>query len=178
MPCISHASVRVSTKACVKTFISVSGVSYSGGLFCWKTEAINLTQEFGSIRASKFVSQNSPLNSGSAGAKSPMQTFQKFCLPRFPRFRVCIFRFFAWWSLLKPLFLQGKRGPSVFSAFSRIGFELLISKIRPTGFIVTGLRWQGILTEAQPGRFPNRGVPHFFGKGPDSVADPFRECSL
>ena len=38
-----------------------------------------------------------------------------------------------------PYFL-GREGPSAFSAFSRIGFESLISKIRPTGFIMTGLR--------------------------------------
>ena len=47
--------------------VNFSRVNFSGGLFCWSKQ----TQEFGSkIRASKFVSQNSALNSGSGDAKS------------------------------------------------------------------------------------------------------------
>ena len=51
-------------------------VNFSGGpLLLEKTGSINLTREFGSkIWASKFVSQNSALNSGTGGAKSPVQT--------------------------------------------------------------------------------------------------------
>ena len=62
--------------------------------------------------------------------------------PHFPRFRVrifCIFRVFrvfAPWGLFRPLFLWGDRGFPHFPHFPRIGFESLISKIRPTGFIV------------------------------------------
>ena len=62
--------------------------------------------------------------------------------PHFPRFRVCIFRIFlvfARWGLLRPLFLWGERGLPHFPHFPRIGFESLISKIRPTGSIMTGL---------------------------------------
>ena len=61
--------------------------------------------------------------------------------PHFPRFRVrifCIFRVVALWNLLKPLFSWGQRDLLHFPHFRRIGFESLISKIRPTGFIVTG----------------------------------------
>ena len=52
-------------------------VNFSGGLFCWKKQSQrvrpeNLGPKFG---CPKFVSQNSALNSGSGGAKSPVQTF-------------------------------------------------------------------------------------------------------
>ena len=63
--------------------------------------------------------------------------------PHFPRFRVRIFRVFralALRNLLRPLFFWGERDFPHFPRFARIGFESLISKIRPTGFIMTGLR--------------------------------------
>ena len=66
--------------------------------------------------------------------------------PHFPRFRVRIFRIFrvfcafAQRNLLRPLFFWGERDFPHFLRFPCIGFESLISKIRPTGFIVTGLR--------------------------------------
>ena len=47
-------------------------VNFSGGLFCWKKEPKNSTPKFG---RPKFVSQNSALNSGSRGAKSPVRKF-------------------------------------------------------------------------------------------------------
>ena len=62
--------------------------------------------------------------------------------PHFPRFRVrsfCVFRIFAPWNLLKPLFSWGERDLPHFPHFPP--FESLISKIRPTGFFMTGLRW-------------------------------------
>ena len=67
--------------------------------------------------------------------------------PHFPRFRVRIFRIFrvflafARWNLHRPLFFWGERDFPHFPHFPRIGFESLISKNRPTGFVVTGLRW-------------------------------------
>ena len=42
-------------------------------------------------------------------------------------------RFFALWSLLRPLFWR-VRGAFCIAHFPRIGFESLISKMRPTGF--------------------------------------------
>ena len=50
---------------------------FFGGLFCWKKQdqkirPKNSGPEFG---RPKFVSQNSALNSGSGGAKSPVQKF-------------------------------------------------------------------------------------------------------
>ena len=69
--------------------------------------------------------------------------------PHLPRFRVRVFRIFRVFRLFSfcgissdPCF-PGVGGTSAFSAFSRIGFESLISKIRPTGFRMTGLRWLG-----------------------------------
>ena len=59
--------------------------------------------------------------------------------PHFPRFRVRIFRIFrvfrvfALRNLLRPLLFWGERDCPHFPHFSRIGFESLISKIRPTG---------------------------------------------
>ena len=48
------------------------GASFAGK----KTESKNSTREFGpKFGSPKFVSQNSALNSGSGGAKSPVQTF-------------------------------------------------------------------------------------------------------
>ena len=58
----------------------------------------------------------------------------------FPRFRFHIFRDFALRNLLLPLFFRGEREFSHFPHFPCIGFELLILKIRPTGFIMTGLK--------------------------------------
>ena len=57
--------------------VNFSGVDFSGGLFDWKKQSQkirpkNSGQKFG---RPKFVSQNSALNSGSRGAKSPVQTF-------------------------------------------------------------------------------------------------------
>ena len=63
--------------------------------------------------------------------------------PHFPRFRVRIFRVFrvfALRNLLRPLFFWGEKDFLHFPRFRRIGFESLISKIRPTGFRMTGLR--------------------------------------
>ena len=68
--------------------------------------------------------------------------------PHLPCFGVRIFRVscvFALRHLPRPLFFWGERDRP---HFSRIGFELLISKIRPTGFIVTGLRWLGHKTKS------------------------------
>ena len=70
-------------------------------------------------------------------------------LRHFPRFRVRIFRIFrvfrlfALRNLLRPLFFWGERDFPHFPHFPRIGFESLISKIRPTGFRMTGLRISG-----------------------------------
>ena len=40
-----------------------------------------------------------------------------------------------------PCFCRVRGAFRIFRIFPRIGFESLISKIRPTGFIVTGFRW-------------------------------------
>ena len=61
--------------------------------------------------------------------------------PHFPRLRVRIFRIFrvfALRNLLRPLFSWAERDFPHFPRFPRIGFESLISKIRPTGFRMTG----------------------------------------
>ena len=63
--------------------------------------------------------------------------------PHSPRFRVRIFRIFrvfALRDLLRPLFFWGERDFPHFPHFPCVGFESLISKIRPTGFRMTGLR--------------------------------------
>ena len=57
--------------------VNFSRVNFSGGLFCWKKQSQknrpkNSGPKFGHP---KFVSQNSGQNSGSGGAKSPVQTF-------------------------------------------------------------------------------------------------------
>ena len=79
--------------------------------------------------------------------------------PHCPRFRGRIFRIFrvfrvfALRNLLRPLFSWGERDfPHFphFPRFLRIGFESLISKIRPTGFRMTGLRWPGMFSEKGP----------------------------
>ena len=46
----------------------------------------------------------------------------------------CFFRVFALRDLLRPLFFWGERDFPHFPHFPCIGFESLISKIRPTGF--------------------------------------------
>ena len=77
---------------------------------------------------------------------SPKASHIKPSHPHFPRFRVRIFRIFrvfARWNLLRSLFFWGERDRPHFPHFRRFGFESLISKIRPTGFIMTGLRWPG-----------------------------------
>ena len=61
-------------------------------------------------------------------------------------FRVFVSAFSAFSAFLlpgvssDPGFCRGERGLPHFPHFSRIGFESLISKMRATGFIVTGLR--------------------------------------
>ena len=73
---------------------------------------------------------------------SPQASHIKASHPHCPRFRVRIFRVFALWNLLRPLFFWGERDLNFphFPHFPRIGFESLISNIRLTGFIMTGLR--------------------------------------
>ena len=57
----------------------LEGEFFRGPLLLERTEAKNSTREFGSKIGGgggpKFVSRNSALNSGSRGAKSPVQTF-------------------------------------------------------------------------------------------------------
>ena len=63
-------------------------------------------------------------------------------------FRVFVSTFSAFsalWSLLRPLFFWGERDLPHFPHFRCIGFALLLSEIRPTGFIMTGLRRPAIL---------------------------------
>ena len=52
-------------------------MNFSGALFCWKKQCqiIRPKNSGPKFRRPKFVSQNSGLNSGSGGAKSPVQTF-------------------------------------------------------------------------------------------------------
>ena len=74
---------------------------------------------------------------------SPKATHIKASHRYFPRFCVRIFRVFrvfVLWNLLRPLFFWGGRDFPHFPHFPRTGFEPLISKIRPTGIIMTGLR--------------------------------------
>ena len=58
----------------------------------------------------------------------------------FLSFRVLIFCLFALWNLHKALCFWGEKDLLHFPHFPVIGFESLISIIRPTGFIMTGLR--------------------------------------
>ena len=52
-------------------------MNFSGGLFCWKKQSqkIRLEHSGPKFGRPKFVSLNSALNSGSGGAKSPVQIF-------------------------------------------------------------------------------------------------------
>ena len=114
-----------------------------GGL---RTQKVNLCALFscrksrapGNIRSAKQGPNIATLLWG-----SPKASHIKASHPHFPRFRVRIFRVFrvfALRNLLRPLFFWGKRDFPHFPRFLRIGFESLISKIRPTGFRMTGLR--------------------------------------
>ena len=67
---------------------------------------------------------------GGSGIKASQPYFLHFPRCRFRIFRVCSVE------SPRPLFFWGE---SDLPHFPRIGFESLISKIRPTGFIVTGL---------------------------------------
>ena len=57
--------------------VNFSRVNFSGGLFCWKKQSQKIRPKNSGPKFGrpKFVSQNSALNSGSGGAKSPVQTF-------------------------------------------------------------------------------------------------------
>ena len=113
-----------------------------------------------------------PQNWGSPKASHIKPSHPHF--PHFPRFRVRIFRIFrgfrvfARWNLLRPLFFWGERDRPHFPHFRRFGFESLISKIRPTGFIMTGLRW--------PGETLKMGTPKSASKrdGPGNSGGKFR----
>ena len=52
-------------------------MNFSGGLFCWKNQSQKIRPKNSGPKFGrpKFVSQNSGLNSGSGGAKSPVQKF-------------------------------------------------------------------------------------------------------
>ena len=52
-------------------------MNFSGGLFCWKKQSQKIRPKNSGPKFGrpKFVSQNSGQNSGSGGAKSPVQTF-------------------------------------------------------------------------------------------------------
>ena len=52
-------------------------MNFSGGLFCWEKQSQKIRPKTSgpTFGRPKFVSQNSALNSGSGGAKSPVQTF-------------------------------------------------------------------------------------------------------
>ena len=54
-----------------------------------------------------------------------------------------VFRVFAPWNLLKTLLFFSFWGEKDLPHLPRVGFESLISKLRPTGSIVTGLRRLG-----------------------------------
>ena len=73
--------------------------------------------------------------------------FSAFSCPHFPRFP----RFCSAESPQTLVFLGWEGLFRVFRIFpvSVIGFELLISKLRPTGFSMTGLRWPGWLEPSE-----------------------------
>ena len=58
-------------------------MNLSGGLFCWEKQSQKIRPKNSGpkFERPKFVSQNSALNSGSGGAKSPVQTFVPDSLP-------------------------------------------------------------------------------------------------
>ena len=80
---------------------------------------------------------------------SPKANHIKASHPHFPRFRVRIFRIFCVFRVFvlrfspQTLVFLGWEGRPHFPHFHCIGFESPISKIRPTGFRMTGLRFRG-----------------------------------
>ena len=64
-----------------------------------------------------------------------------------------------------------------FLHFPRIGFELLISKIRPTGFTMTGMTGRETFLGGEGGGESSFGIPPFWPTGPKSIQKSLKRVS-